>query len=90
MASPGIDHLIDALNHILQGDWTIKEIKDGKLIKFPIELGEGLLVESLRKFRHVGWSVRRIVELTPSGRTHYLEFTNPNWQEEALKGETCV
>jgi len=85
-----IGQLIEALNHILEGSWTIKEIKDGKRVIFPLGLGEALMHESIQKFRHVGWNVRRVVELTPSGRTYYLEFVNPNWQKEALSGPTCV
>jgi len=85
-----VDELIRALNHILEGSWTIREIKDGKRIQFPIELGEDLMNESIRKFRKVGWKVRKLVELTPAGRNHYLEFINPNWAKEALTGPTCV
>ena len=85
-----ISQLIEALNHILKGDWTIKEIKGGKRITFPADLGEELMLESVRKFRDVGWNVRRVVELTGGSRTHYLEFVNPNWQKEALTGPTCV
>jgi len=85
-----IGELIEALNHILEGTWTIKEIKDGKRIIFPIGLGEELMHASVRKFRDVGWNVRRVVELTTTGRTHYLEFVNPNWKKEALSGPTCV
>ena len=85
-----ISQLIDALNHILEGTWTIRKITDGKRIMFPIGLGEELMLESIKKFREVGWNVRRVVELTPGNRTHYLEFVNPNWQKEALTGPTCV
>ena len=85
-----ISQLIEALNHILEGTWTIKEIKDGKRVIFPIGLGEQLMLESVKKFREVGWNVRRVVELSGGSRTHYLEFVNPNWQKEALSGPTCV
>ena len=85
-----INELIDALNHILKGAWTVDEIKDGKRIVFPIDLGEALMFESVKKFREVGWNVKRVVELTTLGRTHYLEFVNPNWQKESLSGPTCV
>jgi hypothetical protein len=85
-----ISQLIEALNHILEGTWTIKEIKDGKRVIFPIGLGETLMHESVKKFREVGWNVRRVVELSGGNRTHYLEFVNPNWKKEALTGPTCV
>ena len=73
--------LIQSINEILEHKWSHKQIAFGKKIKIPPEWGIDVMSLTASRYRKEGWQVRRLVELTSSGREYYFEFKNPNWKK---------
>ena len=73
--------LIQSINEILENRWSRKQVALGKKIKIPSEWGTDVMSLTASRYRKEGWHVRRLVELSSSGREYYFEFKNPKWKK---------
>jgi hypothetical protein len=72
--------LIESINKILSGEWSQKQISDGKRVEVPRQWGEDVIGITASRYRKEGWKVARIVQLTGEQREYFLSFKNPKWK----------
>ena len=73
--------LVQSINKILDHKWSHRQIAEGKKIRIPPEWGIDVISFTCARYQKLGWSVRRLVELSAGSREYYLEFKNPNWKK---------
>lgn len=75
--------LITIINKILAEPWSDRQIKNGKKIEVPLEWGADVIGFTAARYRHEGWIVTRIVQISSQTRTYFLSFQNPKWKKRS-------